>query len=326
MCDSTAALLSMIAPLVTIYLGFPMLFLGFVGNLLTLLVFLSLETFRQSSCAFYLTMASFINTFHLFTGLLTFIVINGIGDSWLNASLIYCKFRQYFTQVCIMTSMSCMCLATIDQFLATQSNVRWYRFNNVKLARYIFLGLLLCLVFLLVPYLIFYNHIISASTGKVVCAITNAIFSKYNDFAQSLFVLIIIPMFIMTVFGLLAYRNVQNISYRTIPLVRRELEKQLTSMVLVQVFYNVPVMTPMLIATFYNGVAGSTLNACDRIKMGITINLCILWYYLFAVGAFYIYISVSKRFRQQLIYVLFNMLWEQFRRRFKHNLVEPQKQ
>ena len=180
-------------------------------------------------------------------------------------------------------SMSCMCLATIDQFLAAQSNVRWYRFNNVKLARYIFLGLLLCLVFLLVPYLIYYDQIISASTGKVVCAITNAIFSKYSDYAQSLFVLIIIPMAIMTVFGLLAYRNVQNISYRTIPLVRRELDKQLTSMVLVQVFYNIPVMTPMLIATFYNGVAGSTLSACDRIKMSITINLCILWYYLFAV-------------------------------------------
>ena len=43
----------------------------------------------------------------------------------------------------------------------------------------------------------------------------------------------------------MAYRNIQRISHRTAPLVRRELDKQLTTMVLVQVvinfFTNVPV-------------------------------------------------------------------------------------
>jgi hypothetical protein len=47
-----------------------------------------------------------------------------------------------------------------------------------------------------------------------------------------------IPDLITVVFGILAYRNVQQIAYRTVPLVRRELDKQLTTIVLIQVIIN----------------------------------------------------------------------------------------
>ena len=50
--------------------------------------------------------------------------------------------------------------------------------------------------------------------------------------------------YITVLLAILAYRNVQQIAYRTAPLVRRELDKQLTVMALVQVFYNAIIIIP----------------------------------------------------------------------------------
>jgi hypothetical protein len=53
-----------------------------------------------------------------------------------------------------------------------------------------------------------------------------------------------VPAVIAASFGWMAYRNVQQLAYRTIPLVRRELDKQLTLMVLVQVAANIFTLLP----------------------------------------------------------------------------------
>jgi hypothetical protein len=46
---------------VIIYSIIPVLFIGLIGDCHNLIVFLSLKTFRQNSCAFYLTMMSMVN-------------------------------------------------------------------------------------------------------------------------------------------------------------------------------------------------------------------------------------------------------------------------
>ena len=62
--------LSFIANQIAIYCGIPILVAGVLGCLLNTLVFLSLQTFRQSSCAFYLTIMPLFNIGQLFLGLL----------------------------------------------------------------------------------------------------------------------------------------------------------------------------------------------------------------------------------------------------------------
>ena len=64
-------LLNFVSKQITIYFGSSILILGIIGGLLNLLVFLSLKTFRESSCAFYLTIMSAVNVGQLITGLLT---------------------------------------------------------------------------------------------------------------------------------------------------------------------------------------------------------------------------------------------------------------
>jgi hypothetical protein len=57
----------------------------------------------------------------------------------------------------------------------------------------------------------------------------------------------------------MAYRNVQQLTYRTRPLVRRELDKQLTVMVLVQVAFNACTSVPL---TILNALI-ETMNVSD---------------------------------------------------------------
>ena len=124
MSSSTVAALAFVSRETVIYLGFSLFIAGIIGEPLVLLVFSSLRTFRQSSCAFYLIIISVVNIVHLFTGLFTFIMINGFGINWTIMSPFYCKFRPFLVQLCVLTSFTCICLATIDQFLATCSNPR----------------------------------------------------------------------------------------------------------------------------------------------------------------------------------------------------------
>ncbi|CAF3440419.1 unnamed protein product [Rotaria sp. Silwood1] len=63
-------LLNIVAAYVSIYFGLVILVGGLIGNLLNILVFLSLKTFRENSCAFYLTTMSLLNIGQLLSGVL----------------------------------------------------------------------------------------------------------------------------------------------------------------------------------------------------------------------------------------------------------------
>lgn len=95
----------------------------------------------------------------------------------------------------------------------------------------------------------------------------------------------VLPLTLMGLFGLLAYHNVRSLAYRTIPLVRRELDKQITKMVLVQVIYNIIVTSPYVIAT----IAGFIFPMNDQIPFVKTIFITLQNFY-FAVSSKKIYL------------------------------------
>ncbi|UJR38064.1 hypothetical protein I4U23_030745 [Adineta vaga] len=300
----TYSVFNLLSRLFSSYIGGTILIAGLLGACFNVIVFLSLNTFRQSSCAFFLTIMSFVNIGQLLTGLLSRILISGFDINLTETSLAYCKFRSYCLQVCTLTSYTCMCLATIDQFLATSLRPRWQQYLTIRKAY------LLCILFFVIwllhgiPTLIYYNLDKSPVSGRMICVITNSVYDLYITDVYLIILTGILPVTITIVFGSLAYRNVRQIPYRTIPLVRRELDKQLTSMVLVQVVYNFIVTIPyvsLVIAIYFMEL---------RVKIFIddVLNfwsiLTILLQYLYYAGSFYIYICVSQRFRQQYVHVI----------------------
>jgi hypothetical protein len=249
MSSSNGSFLLFAAQQVTIYLATPIFIIGIVGNILNIIIFLSLNTFRENSCAFYLTMMSIANIGQLLTGVLSRIMGTGFNIDLLSRSVFYCKFSWFCIQQFILTSFTCMCLATIDQYLATCSNPRWQQWSNIKMAHRLTGGIIFIWLFHGIPYWIYFDLAISPVTYQLKCGITNSNFNLYNTYVFDTILTSIIPLCITIIFGSLCYRNVQQLAHRTVPLVRREVEKQLSSMVFVHIIYNVIATVPSLIET-----------------------------------------------------------------------------
>jgi len=300
MSTSTTSILNFTSRQVIIYLGIPLLITGIIGGIFNMIVFLSLKTFRQNSCAFYLIIMSIVNIGHLITNLLSRIMISGFNMDWTQSSIFYCKFRAYCVQSCVSISFTCMCLATIDQFLATCSNPRWQRWSNIKISHNLTISFIIIWLLHGIPYCIYFNRIKLTSTGSYTCTNTNEIFRVYHASVQIVIFYGLLPIFINTLFGLLAYRNIQDIAYRTIPLVRRELDKQLTIIVLIQAVYNFIATIPYLIMNIFtlNTIIMKDSVNSDKLEFANLLTLCI----------FYLNFAVSDKSEFNIFFYLFIFL------------------
>jgi len=272
---------SFIGNQIIIYGGIPVFVAGVLGGLLNTLVFLSLQTFRQSSCAFYLTVMSIVDIGQLVFGCLSRILITLSSVDPTVTSLFYCKTRYYFNQVCNGTALTCLCLATIDQYFATCTRPRWQQFCNIKLARRLVISNVIFWILHGIPYIVFYNHVLSPTTKTITCIDTNNIFDQYRIFFIVLVLTGYLPIAIATLFGWMAYHNVQQIAYRTIPLVRRELDKQLTVMVLVQVVINIFTLLPYTTVIALSTNTNITMNPVIRAKLQLAGTVALIMYYIF---------------------------------------------
>jgi hypothetical protein len=285
MSTSTAMFSNDISHNVIIYLGIPILIAGIIGGICNVVVLLSLETFRKNSCAFYLMIMSMVNIVHLITGLFSRIMISGFNTNWAQYSLFFCKFRAYTVPFGVTISFTCMCLATIDQFLATCSQPRWQQWSHIKTARR--LVIIFTFIWLLhgIPYIIYYDHVTTAN--GIGCITTNNIFQLYVSSVQTIGFYGLLPICLNPLFGLLAYRNVKDLAYRTIPLVRRELDRQMTVIVLIQAVYNCLASIPYLIVNIFILMTIITNDSTTRnqLELANVITLCI----------FYLNFAVSQR-------------------------------
>jgi hypothetical protein len=264
------------------YFGIVILVAGVIGNTFDIIVFLSLKTFRENSCAFYLTTMAFLNLGQLISSLFPRIMNIWFAIDWSIASLAYCKIRAYIFQVCSLISFTCMCLATIDQFLATSSKIQWQRFCNIKTAYRLFIIAVFIWIVHGIPTLIYQDFVVSPVTGNYSCAISNSGFQNYYTYGFVLVLISSLPVLVTAVFGLLAYHNVSQLTYRAVPLVRRELDKQLTVMVLVEILFNFCVLVPYIAVYMaylgVNAVRNSYTYAQIQLARNVT-NTFYYWYF-----------------------------------------------
>lgn len=284
MSSTTIASLLYANQQIILYTGIPTLIVGLVGNVLSMIVFLSLRTFRQSSCALYLTVLSFVDMLQLLTGLFSRIMISGFGMDWTQRSLFYCKARTFAFQLSASISLTCLVLATIDQYFATCSPPRHPHWCTIKLARRIVFVVLLVFFLEQIPCLIFYDHVLLPKSNTTICDITNVNFTTFNAYVNYLILGNLLPHSMAFSCALLAYRNIKQIPYRTVPLVRRELDKQLSNMVLFQVAFTVVTAVPNLVIYLilsYAYIPDPVVSAQLRLTYAISVSL---FYTRFAVS------------------------------------------
>ncbi len=197
--------------------------------ILNIIIFTSLKTFRETSCAFYLTIASIVNILHILATLLSCILIVGYNIDLTETSLVLCKLRLFIALTGPLIVFSCMCFATIDQFLSLTIRWRHLSHRNIAWRLTVFTIIVCCLHG--IPVIIFNDNIFSSDTETWACTITNPTYTLYFSRFFIPFLLGFLPLTIRTIFGLLAFINVRRLTNRQTLIVRLERDKQLTSMV-----------------------------------------------------------------------------------------------
>ncbi|UJR10305.1 hypothetical protein I4U23_014511 [Adineta vaga] len=300
---------------ITIYFGFFILITGLIGGILNVIIFTSLKTFRETTCAFYLTFASIVGMGQLLTALFIRILSDGFSldprtNSW------FCKIYFSLSNWCLVVWFTSISLATIDQFLAMS---KYRHLSSLYLAkRFILIG---CLFWFI--HTIFILIYWDVSSG--ICTVINPIFSIYFTHFTLPILYGCLPLCIMIVFALLAFHRARTLTRQQMNIVRLSRDRQLTAMVLVYVIYIIIAVIPFTSFYIYS-LNIYTIDPFERVSNGLVVTITILIEYSMLNAGFYIYCCVSERFRKQLMHVIFNICinrWHIYRNQQNNNRVMP---
>jgi hypothetical protein len=260
---------------ITIYLGISLVVLGLLGNGINILVFSTTATYRKNPTTFYFLITSVYNISYIVINLISRIIISGYGIDLTARSLAFCKIRPFCLAALCLISLSCCCLATIDQFLTTSQNAYIRSFSSIKWSHRIVIIVILVWFLHGIPFLMFYE--ISSTTH--LCVNTNTAFAIYFPTIYILTLNCAIPVVVMIVFGYLAYMNIQ----QTRVLVQHQADRQLTAMVLITVFLVVVSYVPYGIYNGYLLIVSTLVKDNNRLALenlfGVIVNLtCYLYF------------------------------------------------
>ena len=249
--SSTVDFLRFVGQEMNIYLGLFICITGIFGGLLNIIVFTTLRTFRETTCGTYLTAASICNLGQSLT--VIFRVFNTGFNYGPFTSTVFCKFRFFAVQYFALVSMTCMCLATIDQFLST---TKYRHLNNMQSA---FCHVILtCIIWFVhgIPTFIYYD-----SNGNT-CISTNNTFAKYFTYFYLPILLGLLPIMITSIFSLMTFFKTLTNAGRQVNIIRLSRERQLTAMTLVHALFITITTTPYVICFVYiNSI--TTTDATD---------------------------------------------------------------
>ncbi|CAF0999333.1 unnamed protein product [Rotaria sp. Silwood1] len=280
---------------ITIYAGFPIFIGGTLGNLLNVRF---LWRTRHNPCAFIFLISSCINCIVLFYGLLTRILSIGFNLDWSTKDLIWCKTRLAFTQASTSISLSCICLASIDRFLVSCRQDKYRKLSKLSTAR---LAVIIIIIFWLchsIPYLVYAELLTSLTTGLISCSfVPNKEFTNYRIYVTLPIYTGLFPSLILAIIGIMTYKNTNKLQ---ISRQRQLVQKQLTSMMLMQIPILFFTILPYIAFTEYTLLTTTMIKSQDKKNIeNLFANIFPLIFYITFACPFFVFFASSKSFRQE---------------------------
>ena len=196
--------ITLAATVITTYVGGAMFLLGTVGNLMNMIVFCCLKSYRSLVTSAFLATSSFAGqvylTFSLVFGSLSYLINSDIPSR--NSAI--CKTQLYMRNVCVQISLTCLCLSSIDRYLMTSRSARRRELITLKRARLIICACVVVWMCVGIPHAIYtfdfalYNLCIPNSDFATTLSYLNLVLA------------IFLPTTILSVFGVLTWKNLEN--------------------------------------------------------------------------------------------------------------------
>jgi hypothetical protein len=259
----------------TIYAGFGLLLAGIVGNGMNVLILSTVRAYRTTPCTFYFLVGSIVNIIYILINLITRILSVGYGINYINNSNVLCKIRQFLLVTPSILSITCSCLAMIDQFFVTSRIAYLRRCSQIKWTHRIAFVVIIVWCLHGIPIILFYN----ISPISNTCTKINSAFAIYI-IVYDLGIVCGIPALIMLVFGWLTYRNI----HRILVLAKENVDRQLVRMTLIQVGLVIISLVPYGIYNTYILITSSVTKDPDRQEKeylaGTILSMVTYFYYV----------------------------------------------
>lgn len=275
---ATSDKLNFVSQEIQLYFGMFIVVFGFIGNLLNMIIFLTLQTFRETSCGLYLISISMINIGQILVALFIRILSEAFhtnirGIRWI------CKFQVATATWCHLVSLTTLCLATTDQWISMS---QYRELSNRRFARRAII--LTCIVYLIV----WIFNLLYWDSLSGTCSIINAEFAKYSSYFQYPILMGLFSLSMMTIFSSLAFYKIRQMSSQEMHIIRLSHDRQLTAMTLCHAVSVVVATLPFLITFIYMTVHTVTdIEEKAQINLIYTIVLLIN-YASFAVSSTYL--------------------------------------
>jgi hypothetical protein len=289
-----------------IIIGIIMYIFGLIGNILNICVF-TIWSFprrtgnehnpnnRTGNSPLYLLTTSIANLLLIIYPLLIRIYVDGYQHLVTEDDMIIlCKLRYYVLQTALITSLVCICLATLDRYLITSREVRLRQLSPTREStKKILLIIILLACLHSIPIAVYYDR---SSTGD--CTIFSLIYSNYYLYVVIVFIYGISPICFLSVFGRLTYKQTKSLQQTNVN-GHLNMDKQLSQMLLLQCISLVFSYIPYCIQNIYfskfvaKNVPPTSFNLLFKI-------ITIIFFYVYPVMSFYIYYISTPNFRQQI--------------------------
>lgn len=276
--------------------GLSIFICGIIGDLMNIIAFATLPQLNGVSTSIFL-LTSYTGSFiTLITGLLPQLVNSFTGRDPLAKYVILCKLRWFLGVGTATVTIHSLCFATFNQYLVTTNSVR-FRQMLTRRRSIIICVLIYCYCAILVsPSLLYYTHVTNA-VNQTVCDVNNSIVTIYNVY-NSIVIYTGIPVFVLTLFSLLTWRNIRHRSNRQWSSLEKAVARMLLAQVMIVLIAAVAFCARRIYLLYTTDFRKSSIQiAQDRI---IT-NVSTLFGFSIHGFTFFIYLAISKAFRRKFI-------------------------
>ncbi|UJR13116.1 hypothetical protein I4U23_000140 [Adineta vaga] len=278
-------------------MSFVLLISGTIGNILNCLIF-SRSSLRNKSCSVYFLANSIANIAALYFSCLTrILIIFGIyaipGQGY-----IYCKIRTFFTYMPLSASSWFIVAACVDRYASSSTSVRIRSFSQFKVSQRTVGGIFIALCLIWIQMFFCFN----GNSDGSICSPISQFCNTFNNYSLLVFYSLLPPL-CMFFFG---WMTIRNIRHRPMNRTVNVKDRQLTLMLIVQVFLFQILSLPISIQRIYAHMAMGESKSLQRMQIEYFI-LAVVNYTAFTntITSFYMFTLTGSLFRKELKSLLF---------------------
>jgi hypothetical protein len=280
---------------------------GTIGNLFNIVIF-TRRSLRTNPCSMYFLASSMANCIVMYVALLTRYLATSWNIDPSATNTYWCKIRYLLIYPALSLALWFIVLASIDRYLTSSDQIRHRQWSSVPIARKTILLTTIVMFTINLHVLIFARAEII--DGTATCTILpNEYLVFFNLFVP--IISCIVPLILMSIFGLLTIINIRRIRHRVAPHDNRiqndrlrTNDRQLIIMLLIQVFITTIIVAPWSVINMFSAIGITILkykfSPLDQTVYNFAFNLSRMLYYINPVLSFYIYTLSGPRFRVEI--------------------------